>query len=203
MKTRLLLAGVAAVVASTLVFAQQRQAPSTLDIYFIDTEGGHSTLYVAPTGESMLVDSGNPGTRDVDRIVAVLNDAGVKQIYLVTPPIYDFASHTRHAERMPFASRPVILLDGTLILSQPGIREQLDWSLFIETRESIRFDRRFHRDRVERGRQPDGIRKQFEQHVKPMHDLYVEPSKGFANEIISGESSFEARILHWARLLSS
>ena len=53
---------------------------STLDIYFIDTEGGQSTLYVGPTGESLLVDTGNAGDRDLSRIVETLKTAGVRQI---------------------------------------------------------------------------------------------------------------------------
>jgi competence protein ComEC len=52
----------------------------TLDIYFIDTEGGQSTLYVGPTGESLLVDSGNAGERDLGRIAETLNAAGVRRI---------------------------------------------------------------------------------------------------------------------------
>jgi competence protein ComEC len=58
----------------------QTKASKTLDIYFIDTEGGLSALYVSPTGESLLIDTGNPGGRDTDRIMAVLDKAGVKQI---------------------------------------------------------------------------------------------------------------------------
>lgn len=52
----------------------------TLDIYFIDTEGGQSTLYVSPTRESLLVDTGNAGDRDLGRIRETLQLAGVKQI---------------------------------------------------------------------------------------------------------------------------
>ncbi|MEO8483270.1 MAG: MBL fold metallo-hydrolase [Acidobacteriota bacterium] len=52
----------------------------TLDVYYIDTEGGQSTLFVSPTGESLLVDTGNGGDRDLGRIVETLNAAGVKQI---------------------------------------------------------------------------------------------------------------------------
>jgi beta-lactamase superfamily II metal-dependent hydrolase len=55
-------------------------APRTLDIYYIDTEGGQSTLFVSPTGESLLVDSGNAGDRDLGRIRETLKGAGVKQI---------------------------------------------------------------------------------------------------------------------------
>src|SRR5260370_24168622 len=42
--------------------------PRGLDIYFIDTEGGAATLIVTPTGESVLIDCGNPGKRDAERI---------------------------------------------------------------------------------------------------------------------------------------
>jgi len=63
------------------------QAEKTLDVYFIDVEGGHATLYVSPSGQSMLVDTGYPGFegRDANRIVAAATRANVRQIdYLVT-----------------------------------------------------------------------------------------------------------------------
>jgi beta-lactamase superfamily II metal-dependent hydrolase len=68
------LAGVAGLVAA------QTTAGKTLDIYYIDTEGGQSTLFVSPTGESLLVDTGNAGGRDLERIIAAVNAAGVTQI---------------------------------------------------------------------------------------------------------------------------
>ena len=56
-----------------------------LDIYFIDTEGGQATLVVSPSGQSAMIDTGNPGSRDVGRILSVIRDAGLAQIdYLVT-----------------------------------------------------------------------------------------------------------------------
>jgi len=65
-----------------LPFAQAQTKP--FDMYFIDTEGGLSALYVSPTGETMLLDTGNPGDRDLNRILDVLKDAGAKQIdYMV------------------------------------------------------------------------------------------------------------------------
>jgi beta-lactamase superfamily II metal-dependent hydrolase len=56
------------------------QGRAALTIYYIDTEGGQSTLFVGPSGESLLVDTGNPGDRDLGRIVETLATAGVKQI---------------------------------------------------------------------------------------------------------------------------
>src|SRR6266404_6674664 len=87
-----LLVAVALLVPISLVHAQQVQQQKHLDIYFIDTEGGQATLFVSPSGQSMLVDTGFPGnqgaatpaeasapgiTRDADRITAVLKLANV------------------------------------------------------------------------------------------------------------------------------
>ena len=61
------------------------QSSKTLDIYIADTEGGKAALYVSPSGETLMIDSGNPGGRDTDRIMAMFADAGVKRIdYLVS-----------------------------------------------------------------------------------------------------------------------
>src|ERR1700726_4477743 len=83
---------VALFVAIPSVHAQQAQQQKPLDIYFIDTEGGQATLFLSPSGQSMLVDTGSPGnqgaatpaeanapgiTRDADRITAVLKQANV------------------------------------------------------------------------------------------------------------------------------
>jgi beta-lactamase superfamily II metal-dependent hydrolase len=63
----------------------QSSPGKTLDIYVIDVEGGKATLFVSPSGETVLLDSGNPGPRDQERIMSVLTAAGVKQIdHLVT-----------------------------------------------------------------------------------------------------------------------
>ena len=62
--------------------AQTRTA-KTLDIYVVDVEGGNATLFVSPSGESLLIDSGNGGAaavRDADRIMAAVKDAGLTQI---------------------------------------------------------------------------------------------------------------------------
>ena len=75
--------------AATLVAAQ---APSSkpLDIYAVDTEGGKASLFVSPTGQSLLIDSGNPGGRDTDRIMEVVNQAGLKQIdFLISTHYHD------------------------------------------------------------------------------------------------------------------
>jgi competence protein ComEC len=86
---RILVAGMLAALVPHQAVAQRR----TLDIYFIDVEGGQSTLVVTPAGESLLIDTGFPSSgtfesvagdpqkaRDANRIIAAARDAGVKQI---------------------------------------------------------------------------------------------------------------------------
>jgi competence protein ComEC len=76
-----------ALVLSTVLVAQTRTA-KTYDIYILDVEGGNSQLHVSPSGESVLIDTGNAGAaavRDADRIMAAVKDAGLKQIdHLIT-----------------------------------------------------------------------------------------------------------------------
>ncbi len=70
------------VLSASFARAQSKSAKS-LDIYVIDVEGGNAVLFVAPSGESMLVDTGNGGdgaVRDAGRIMAAVKDAGVKHI---------------------------------------------------------------------------------------------------------------------------
>jgi beta-lactamase superfamily II metal-dependent hydrolase len=83
----------------TLLLAAALHAAKTLDIYFVDVEGGQATLLVSPSGQSMLVDAGWPGfnNRDADRIAAAAKLAGVKQIDYFVATHY----HTDHIGGLP------------------------------------------------------------------------------------------------------
>jgi competence protein ComEC len=100
MPKKLLLTLIAALISP---FAMaQAQSGKSLDAYFIDVEGGQSTLLVSPSGQSMLIDAGWPGTRDADRIMAVAKAAGITQIDFLVLTHY----HVDHAGGVPeLASR--------------------------------------------------------------------------------------------------
>src|SRR3954468_23761532 len=76
---RTVIATLALLVASSIGTAAESRS-AALAIYYIDTEGGQSTLFVGPTGESLLVDAGNAGDRDLGRIADTLRTAGVTKI---------------------------------------------------------------------------------------------------------------------------
>ena len=83
------------------------QARTTLDIYVVDVEGGNATLFVSPSGESLLIDTGNGGAaavRDADRIMAAVKDAGLTQIdHLITTHWHGdhFGGMAELAKRIP------------------------------------------------------------------------------------------------------
>lgn len=113
----------------------------------------------------------------------------------VEVPVYDYATHRRLNQTRPLAATPLLVVEGMLVLSQPGIRERLHIRVFIEASEQVRLARRLARDVRERGRAPAGIEQQFLTHVKPMHDRFVEPSRRHADAVYSGEGELEAQTL--------
>jgi uridine kinase len=149
----------------------------TQDHYYIDQSHRF-------TGDGESVNFDHPSALDWPHMALHLTQ--LKNGETAQIPIYDFATHKRLKETAPLAASPILLVDGTLILSQPEIRSHFSKTIFVDTPEDIRFSRRLNRDTVERGRTPEGVRKQFLNHVKPMHDLYVEPFKGLATQVISG-----------------
>ncbi len=98
---------IVAFVAGMPLAAQGGATPSKpLQVYVVDTEGGKAALWISPTGQSLLIDSGNPGNRDLDRIMAAVNEAGLKQIDFLLSTHY----HIDHiggmqelAKRIPIA----------------------------------------------------------------------------------------------------
>lgn len=102
----------------------------------------------------------------------------------VAVPIYDFVTHRRTAETLTMPARPVIVLEGILILASARLRQLLDFKIFVDTDADVRLMRRVRRDIRERGRDLPDIFRQYTQTVRPMHLEFVEPSKRWADIIV-------------------
>jgi len=111
--------------------------------------------------------------------------AQIKKGIATDIPTYDFATHTRTKVTCRITPLPVIIVDGILIFQAEEVRPHLDELVFFDTPEELRFKRRLERDVKERGRDPKGVKNQFEKQVKPMHDHFVEPSKKYADHVVS------------------
>jgi len=99
-------------------------------------------------------------------------------------PVYDFVTHRRTGETLTMPARPVIVLEGILILASSRLRELLDFKIFVDTDADVRLMRRIRRDMRERGRELPDIFRQYTQTVRPMHLEFVEPSKRWADIIV-------------------
>jgi uridine kinase len=108
----------------------------------------------------------------------------------VNLPIYDFKTNSRLETTELMQPKQIVIVDGILVLQDPGLNSFFDLSFFISTPESLRFSRRLARDVNERGRTEEGVKKQFNEFVKPMHDRFVEPSQVFADYVIPGDIAF-------------
>jgi len=106
---------------------------------------------------------------------------------IISPPIYDYKLHTRTKETKIVEPRALVILEGILIFSNAQLRELMDYRVFIDTALDICFVRRLKRDIVERGRTVDSVIQQYIETVRPMYLQFIEPSKQYADLLISGE----------------
>ena len=99
-------------------------------------------------------------------------------------PVYDFGEHLRAEDTLRVEPRPVLLIEGILILVESVLRDLMDLRVFVDTDADVRVLRRVERDIEVRGRSFDSIVSQYHTTVRPMHQQFVEPSKRFADLII-------------------
>ena len=100
-------------------------------------------------------------------------------------PVYDYSQHNRSDKILHITPSPVILVEGILLLADPRVRELLDIKVYVEADADERILRRISRDVEERGRDLNGIINQYLNTVKPMHYLYVEPTRSKADIVIN------------------
>jgi len=127
----------------------------------------------------------HPDAVDFEQLCAQLEQ--LKKGQAINRPLYDFPTHMPKVETERTEARPVILIDGILILQHEPLRELLDLSIFVECDSETRFARRLERDVRERGRTAQSVHEQFANQVGPMHDLHVEPSKVHADIVINSQ----------------
>lgn len=99
-------------------------------------------------------------------------------------PTYDYNLHKRLPGTRYAEARPVIILDGILVLAEPALAALMDIKIFVDADGDVRLLRRIKRDIEHRGRSIESILDQYEQTVRPMYLQFVEPSKRKADVII-------------------
>ena len=129
----------------------------------------------------------NPNAIDFElltQVIKVLSNGNSTKI-----PIYDFTKHVRTNDFLDSNSRPIIILDGSLLYTQSKLLKLIDIKIYIDAPDELRLSRRIMRDTKERGRTIDSINKQYSESVRPMFDQYIAPSKKYADIVINSTKS--------------
>ena len=136
-----------------------------------------------PFEERVRVNYDHPDSLETDLLVEHLKE--LKAGRSIDCPVYDYSQHNRSAEVIRIDPKPVILVEGILLLADERIRDLLDIKVYVEADADERILRRISRDVEERGRDLNGIIEQYLTTVKPMHYLYVEPTRAKADIVIN------------------
>jgi len=135
-----------------------------------------------PAAEREIINYDHPDALETSLLIEHLTV--LREGRPVDVPVYDFERHLRTNETQRAEPRPVVIVDGILILWHRELRELMDVKVFVDTDPDIRFIRRLQRDLHERGRALDSVIQQYSATVRPMHLEFVEPSKRWADVII-------------------
>lgn len=101
-------------------------------------------------------------------------------------PTYDYTIHNRAEQTILVEPRPVIVVEGILIFENKQLCDQMNIKIFVDTDADVRLIRRIKRDVAKRGRSLESVLEQYLSTVKPMHEMFVEPSKKNADIIVVG-----------------
>jgi uridine kinase len=142
-----------------------------------------------------LTNYDEPSAFDTELLVEQLDD--LLKGKMIARPVYDFSQHNRSSQTIAVSPCPVIVVEGILVLHDPELRERMSLKVFVDAPPDERFIRRLERDVRERGRSAESVISQYRRTVKPMHDLFIEPTKQHADLIVpeGGSNSVALEVL--------
>jgi uridine kinase len=148
----------------------------------------HDAYYHDQTGlsleERVRVNYDHPDSFETSLLVGHLRDLRAGRS--VERPLYDFTVYNRRPETVRVDPKPVVIVEGILVLHDPALRELMDLKIYVDTDPDLRILRRLERDLKERGRSFDSVHEQYLATVRLMHLQFVEPSKRYADIVIPG-----------------
>ncbi len=152
------------------------------DIAIIGHDNYYKRLDHLTYEQRCSVNYDEPDAFENDLMVSHLQQ--LRQGNAVDCPVYDFTIHNRSDKVQKIIPKRVILVEGILIFACQELRKLMDIRIFVDTDADIRLCRRIKRDVNKRGRTLESVLSQYQDTVKPMHEMYVEPSKKYANIVV-------------------
>lgn len=147
----------------------------------------HDNYYKAhdemPFEERKKLNYDHPDAFDTELLIEHIK--ALKSGQSIICPTYDYSQHNRAKNTITVEPRKVILIEGILTLCDSRLRDLMDIKIFVDADADERILRRVLRDTKERGRNIENIIDQYLTTVKPMHYLYVEPTKSYADLVVN------------------
>lgn len=156
-----------------------------------------------PFEERKVINYDHPDSLETELLLEHLKD--LKEGKSIQCPVYDFSQHNRSNVFTEIQPSEIILLEGILVMADERLRDMMDIKVFVDADADERILRRVQRDIKERGRDIDNIKEQYLTTVKPMHYLYVEPTRRYADVVINSgmnDVAFDLMACKIADLLS-
>ena len=184
------LAGGSGAGKTTLVDGLTSRLRGDVSVLWFD-EYYHDLVHLSPE-QRAAVNFDHPDS--LDEVLLIEHLDGLLAGRPVDVPVYDFATHTRTGRTRRVEPRPVVVVDGILVLAVPALRSRLDLAVFVDAPAEVRLARRMYRDVRERGRTTASVRAQFEATVAPMHEAFVNPSAEHADLRLDGTGDLDANL---------
>ena len=154
------------------------------DVIVISHDDYYKAHHEMSYEEKSKLNYDHPDAYDTDLLIDDLT--ALKNGLPVCAPVYDFTVHDRSSAIRKIEPARIIIIDGILIFENEALRSLMDLKIFVDTDADLRILRRMSRDMETRKRSFESVSNQYLTTVKPMHDLYVEPSKKYADMIVNG-----------------
>ncbi len=135
-----------------------------------------------PVEERSKINFDEPAAIEWPLLVRHLRE--LKEGKTIEMPTYSYLTCTRQPETITVEPREVVIVEGILVLTDPTLRSMLDVKVFVDAEADERLIRVIARDCVERGRTPQMVLNRYQDVLKPMHEMYIEPSKKTADLIV-------------------
>ena len=156
-------------------FSKKEVAVLSQDSYYKDNRH-------LPEEEREKLNFDHPDSIEFDLLVEHLLQ--LKQGKPIEEPHYSYLTCTRADETTTVLPKPVVLVEGILVLCSPELRKMMDIKVFVDCDSDVRLSRVIQRDIVERGRDVNQVLDRYEKTVRPSHLQFIEPTKRFADIII-------------------
>jgi len=151
-------------------------------VSIIDADAYYHPLDHLPIEARHSVNFDHPDAMDIQLLRTHVQQLKCDQP--VEKPVYDFSQFTRLPRTQPIKPLPIVIVEGMLIFAVESLYKLFDLRIFIDEDADIRLVRRMLRDTRERGRTVELLADQYLNHVRPMHDAYVAPSRDIANIVV-------------------